>query len=90
MSDTPMTLDGEYIALFASMWQRVPTFHTFGRDKRRSEDGVSADFTRCGLLVSSYNYETHKLVEKLTWVPMRHALTFGKPCRRCFPAEVQR
>ena len=78
-------LDGEVTALFASMWATVPVFHRFGDINRKDDDVVSADYTACGLLVSSYNRETGKLREPMTWVPMKHALVFGRPCAKCFP-----
>ena len=81
----PLRYAGEYTALFASMWQPVPVFHRYGRDRRERDENVSADYTACGRLVSSYNYETKKLTEQMQWVPMRHALAFGRPCSKCFP-----
>ena len=82
-----MTLNGDYSALFQTKWQAVPTFHGYewGRSDRVEKDGVSADYTRCGRLVSSYDRNTGKLRVPMTYVPMRHALKFGKPCKRCFP-----
>lgn len=82
----PMTFDGEYTALFASMWAREPIFHAFAHVRKFENDpAVSADYTRCGMVVSSYNRDTGELTEKLQLVPMRHALVFGRPCRKCFP-----
>lgn len=88
MTKRPMTLDGEYTALFASMYQRVPTFHRFGRVNRRTDEDVTTDFTACGRFVSSYARSTGKLREEMTWIPMRHALAFGRPCKLCFPSIV--
>jgi hypothetical protein len=82
-----MRLDGEVTALFASLWPPEPVFHAFDHYRPREDDGVSRDWTRCGLLVSSYdpNATSRAYRENLTWVPMRHALVFGRPCKRCFP-----
>ena len=87
IEDRPLTLSGDYSALFKNMWATTPTFHGYerGRNDRKEDEGVSADYTRCGLLVSSYDRNTGKLREPMTYVPMRHALAFGKPCRKCFP-----
>jgi hypothetical protein len=84
-SGRALTFDGEYTALFASMWPATPVFHAFAHNVRDERGDVTRDLARCGRIVSSYDRSTGKLTEKMQWVPMRHALVFGRPCRKCFP-----
>jgi hypothetical protein len=75
-------------AVIFNWWPTTPTYHGFDNERLniRSED-ASADFTRCGRLVSEYVYATQRLREPGDWFPMKHAKKFAKPCKRCFPSE---
>ena len=89
-SRRPRRLDGEVTVVFAAMWQSVPTFHASKREVRRDDENgdIRRYDTRCGLLVATYNRAAGRIVESMTYVPVKHALAFGKPCRRCFPSET--
>ena len=76
----------DYTAVFFNWHVSSPVFHGFGETGTGSRDvDRSADFTRCGLLVSEYVYSTGQLREPGHWLPMRHAVKFGRPCPKCFP-----
>lgn len=74
----------DYTVLFFSIWQPLPVFHGYERGRGKEADGASRDWTRCGLMVSEY--ADGRLTVKGTSVPVRHAVKFGRPCRKCFPA----
>lgn len=74
----------DYGALFKAMWPAQPTFHGYAWNRDSDEGNLRRDYTRCGLVASEYNRDMGRLREPMTWVPMRHAVKFGKPCRKCF------
>lgn len=65
-------------AIFLNIWPDKPVFHRF--EEMRKDEGSNnwRDFTRCGREVSSYK----------PWLPFKHAVRFGRPCRSCFPEGV--
>lgn len=77
----------DYNAVFFGTFARVPTYHGFDyrRNGRSDDEGVSRDYTRCGMVVSEYDRETGRLKEPGQWLPLRHAVKFGRPCKKCFP-----
>jgi len=74
----------DYHAVFFSWEKAVPVYHGFDFHRREPDTSISADMTRCGLLIASYDHETKRLKEPGTWIPLRHAVKFGKPCGKCF------
>lgn len=77
----------DYQAVFFGWERSIPTYHGFDWD-RHAEPGISRDYTRCGLLIAEYDHETGRLRELAAWLPLRHAVKFGKPCRKCFRRPV--
>lgn len=65
----------------------VPIFHAAGL--RYRGDGTEARIlvTRCGLPVHAEDRNGYRTAAHL---PPRHAVRFARPCRRCWPALLQR
>jgi hypothetical protein len=71
------------VYVFAStFWNAHPVFHR--RGGRRTFEGPTIQvFTGCNLVV--YENGPSGRTEVAVLVPTRHALKFGRPCRRCWP-----
>lgn len=75
----------DYSGIFFALWPKTPVFHGHDWDRRDPPDSnMSTDWTRCGLVIGSYDRDTGKLIEPGTYIPMHHAQKFGRPCRKCF------
>lgn len=75
----------DYSGIFFALWSSSPCFHGSDWERRDPPDSIiSKDMTRCGRVIASYDRESGKLREPGTYIPMRHALKFGHPCKVCF------
>lgn len=56
-------------AIFLRLWPDEPVYHALGVIRDMR------DFTKCGRPVGVY----------VPFVPMKHAVKFGRPCKDCWP-----
>lgn len=76
----------DYAGVFFTLWAKVPVYHGMNWDYRDKPNSVvNRTVTRCGLTVDSYDNETDRYRDPGTFIPMQHAVKFGRPCKRCFP-----
>ena len=74
-------------AIIFNWFPTTPVYHGFDNERLNERDsGYSTDFTRCGQVVSEYEYATGKYRAPGTWFPLKHALKFARPCDRCWPS----
>jgi hypothetical protein len=65
-------------AIFLRLWPDVPVFHAFGGF--RGPIGQQKEHTACGREVGPGT----------PFMPMKHAIQFGRACRSCWPNVLER
>lgn len=87
---------GYYVVFFSTLNAPVPIFHRMqswdATETNRDDDGMvieSISRTGCGLIYRHWQgrgrSDFHELVSRDPF-PAEHAVRFGQPCTRCWPA----
>ncbi len=89
----------EHSVAFLRVWEDEPVFHGYGWDNEPRRTALDngdeiQDYTSiCGLALSTYRVYADGRPGRFTEherasLPLRHALRFGRPCKKCF-TQVQ-